>query len=182
MIGIASTSLTGAAGEHLVMSRLLSRGLIAALAPQGVPNMDIVVTSVDGMQLCAIQVKTRWEKGSDGGWHMGRKHETIVGSNIFYCFVDLGTSVTDLPVVYVLPSETVANVIARTHATWLAGTGKNGHVRKDSNFRRLSPDNSKLLGDDSEFGQNWLAPYREAWDILHDTSNHSATPLIPGGQ
>jgi len=30
---VSATSLTGAAGEHFVMSQLLRRGLIAALAP-----------------------------------------------------------------------------------------------------------------------------------------------------
>src|SRR3546814_5267743 len=41
---VSATSLTGAAGEHFVMSELLRRGMIAALAPAGVPNCDIVVT------------------------------------------------------------------------------------------------------------------------------------------
>lgn len=31
----ADKSLTGAAGEHLVLSRLLTRGLLAAQAPEG---------------------------------------------------------------------------------------------------------------------------------------------------
>ena len=42
------TSLLGAAGEYYVMSELLQRGYIAALAPQGVPNVDIVVTDLSG--------------------------------------------------------------------------------------------------------------------------------------
>ena len=41
---VSATTLTGAAGEHFVMSELLRRGFIAALAPAGVPNCDIVVT------------------------------------------------------------------------------------------------------------------------------------------
>lgn len=51
----SETSLIGAAGEHYVMAELLRRGFIAALAPQGVPNMDIVVTDATGAQLCAVQ-------------------------------------------------------------------------------------------------------------------------------
>jgi hypothetical protein len=43
----SDTSLLGAAGEHFVMSELLRRGYIAALAPRGAPNADIVVTDVN---------------------------------------------------------------------------------------------------------------------------------------
>lgn len=46
-IGITST-LLGAAGEHHVMTELLRRDFIAALAPHGVPNVDIVVTDIEG--------------------------------------------------------------------------------------------------------------------------------------
>ncbi|HEY8065135.1 MAG TPA: hypothetical protein VIF40_10480, partial [Methylosinus sp.] len=73
----SQSSLLGAAGEYHVISELLRRGYIAALAPQGVPNADIVVTDVEGARLCSIQVKTRRDIGSDGGWHMKAKHEDI---------------------------------------------------------------------------------------------------------
>ena len=61
---VSATTLTGAAGEHFVMSELLRRGMIAALAPTGVPNCDIVVTDDIGARLCAVQVKTRLGIGS----------------------------------------------------------------------------------------------------------------------
>ena len=59
------------------MSELLRRGLIAALAPPGVPNCDIVVTDAIGQRLCAVQVKTRNNAGRDRGWHMSKKHESL---------------------------------------------------------------------------------------------------------
>ena len=80
--------LLGAAGEHYVMCQFLRRGLIAALAPVGVPNADLIVTDDIGEKLCAIQVKTRVDKGSDGGWHMSKKHEDIVSENLLYGCVD----------------------------------------------------------------------------------------------
>ena len=168
---IGSTALTGAAGEYLVMSRLLARGFIAALAPQGVPNMDIVVTTVDGKTLCSIQVKTRWQKGADGGWHMGKKHEEIDERNIFYCFVDLGKSAGDNSTVYILPSHIVAKVIKGSHANWLALPGKNNRSHNDSNVRRLLPDYTKFFGKNTEFGLNWLEQYRENWEILVPATN-----------
>jgi hypothetical protein len=71
----SQSTLLGAASEHYVMSELLRRGYIAALAPQGVPNADIVVTDIEGSRLCSIQVKSRRALGSDGGWPMKAKHD-----------------------------------------------------------------------------------------------------------
>jgi hypothetical protein len=82
------STIFGAAGEYYVMCQLLRQNMIAALAPAGVPNADIVVTDKFGSRLCAVQVKVRRERGSDGGWHMGKKHETIVSPSLFYCFVN----------------------------------------------------------------------------------------------
>ena len=160
--------MTGAAGEHLVMSRLLTRGYVAALAPQGAPNLDVVVTYQDGSRLCSLQVKTRWDKGADGGWHMSKKHESISHPRMYYAFVDLGKDTDDIATTYVVPSATVANVVAESHAQWLDSPGKNGHIRKDSNLRRFLPDYTKFFGAGNEFGPNWLNEYREAWHLLEE--------------
>jgi hypothetical protein len=45
---------TGVAGEHYVMYRLLRRGLIAAVAPTGVPNADIIVRDVSGIKFAGV--------------------------------------------------------------------------------------------------------------------------------
>lgn len=82
----SQSTLLGAAGEYYLMSELLRRGYIAALAPGGAPHADIVVTDVEGARLCSIQVKTRRDIGSDGGWHMREKHEQIRGERLFYCY------------------------------------------------------------------------------------------------
>ena len=165
---IDGTSLTGAAGEHLVMSRLLSRGYIAALAPQGVPNFDVVVTSLDGSHLCAFQVKTRWDKGSDGGWHMRPKHEDLTNDRIFYCFVDLGKQPSAQSAVYVIPSRVVATVVRQSHATWLDQPGKNGQPHKDSSVRRLLPDHTRLMGERCPFALGGMDEYLENWAQIKD--------------
>ena len=162
---VAASTVLGAAGEHYVMSLLLRHGYIAALAPVGVPNCDIVVTDDIGDRLCAVQVKTRVEKGSDGGWHMSEKHEGISSSGLFYVFLDFGKTLTDPPVSYVVPSAVVADVVARSHATWLSQPGKRGQERKDSNMRRFLPDYNKM-GLDIGAGQGWLDQYRENWSLL----------------
>lgn len=167
---VSNSTIVGAAGEHYVMCQLLRREMIAALAPAGVPNCDIVVTDGRGDRLCAIQVKTRQDKGSDGGWHMGKKHESIQSSNLFYAFVDFGKTLTDHPTCYVVPSAVVADVIKRSHQAWLSAPGKKGQQRKDSEFRRFLPDYEKtgvMIG----CGSGWLDQYREEWSVLGNTKS-----------
>jgi hypothetical protein len=103
-----NTAILGAAGEHYVMCQLLRRERIAALAPAGVPNADLIVSDKIGDKLCAVQVKVRRDIGKDGGWHMGEKHETIVSANSFYCLVDFGKSLDDQPKCWIVPSAVVA--------------------------------------------------------------------------
>jgi len=149
------------------MSELLRRGFIAALAPVGVPNADIVVTDIDSSRLCSIQVKTRRAIGSDGGWHMKAKHEGISSDRLFYCFVDFGRDLQSSPVVHVLPSLVVAKVLAEAHRKWLSIPGKRGQPHKDSVMRRLIPDYSGVFGaDDSRYSKGWLDPYLNAWHFL----------------
>lgn len=167
----SQTSLTGAAGEHFVMFQLLSRGFIGALAPEGVPNMDIMVTSIDGQQLSSIQVKSRWAKGADGGWHMGKKHEAIIGDRLFYCFVDLGEEFGCSPKTYIVPSTVVAEAVRLSHETWLNTPGLRERKRNDSNVRRFLPDYSKFFRDQpNPYPLGWLDEYAEAWSLLRTPS------------
>jgi len=160
------TTLIGSAGEHYIMSQLLRRGYIAALAPHGVPNSDIIVTSVDGDKLCTIQVKTRRDKGGDGGWHLKDKHENIFAKHLFYCFLDFGKDESVTPSVFIIPSKVVAKAIASDHKSWLSTLGRNGQKRKDGAMRRLKPDHTKTLGKRSKYKAGWLEKYRDAWHLL----------------
>jgi hypothetical protein len=162
---ISKSTVLGAAGEHYVMCQLLRRGMIAALAPVGVPNADIVVTDDIGARLCAVQVKARQEKGTDGGWHMGAKHERLVSDTLFYCFVNFGKTLLDAPECYLVPSAVVADVLVRSHHTWLTTPGKAGQQRSDSDFRRFLPDYDKM-GIRIGCGADWLHQYRENWGLL----------------
>src|ERR1700744_2977067 len=92
-----SSTLLGAAAEHYVMCQLLRRQMIAALAPTGVPDADIIVSDHLGSILAAIQVKARRAIGKDGGWHMKQKHERMKRRLLFYCFVDFGKDLDDMP-------------------------------------------------------------------------------------
>src|SRR5204862_2609545 len=131
----ALASLTGVAGEHYVLFELLRRGYIAALAPVGVPNADLVVTNMEGSRLCSIQVKTRRGVGRDKGWHMHQKHEQALGERHFYCFVDLEVAAGMAPIVYVMPNAKVAKVLAVTHKHWADTPGKKGQVKQQTPMR-----------------------------------------------
>jgi len=161
---VSATSLTGAAGEHFVMSELLRRGMIAALAPAGVPNCDILVTDEIGDQLCAVQVKTRRGKGSDRGWHMSKKHEALTSHTLFYCFVDFAIGTGGIPFTYIVPARVVAQTLGECHQAWLALPGAKGQPHNDSEFRRFLPDYAHLAM--SKYEDGWLEPYRENWDVL----------------
>ena len=168
-----SSTIVGAAGEYHVLSQLLRRGWIAALAPDGVPNMDILVTDEKNHKLCAIQVKTRRDIGHDKGWHMKPKHEVMIVEDLFYVFVDVGKKPSDPTICYVLSSKVVANCIRLCHQVWLDTPGRGGRPHKNSNVRRLLPDYS-FINPVSEAGKaiidqyrsGWLAHYRENWRIL----------------
>lgn len=166
----SQSTLTGAAGEYFVLCQLLRRGWIAALAPKGVPNADIIVTDVEGNRQCAIQVKTRRDIGSDKGWHMKKKHEEIISQTLFYCFVDMGKGESDNPVTFIIPSAVVASILKDSHQLWLDTPGKDGNRHNDTDMRRLLPDYARrrqlqptLL---QKFGPGWMEKYRENWNIL----------------
>src|SRR3974390_2174238 len=125
---MVESSTTAAAGEYYVMCELLRRGLIAALAPRGVPNTDIVVTNKIGDQLCAVQVKTRLERPADGGWHMKAKHEEIASPQLYYAFVCFGV---EPPGCWIVPSRIVAKALKESHRKWLGMRGRNGQEHKD---------------------------------------------------
>ena len=168
-----NSTIIGAAGEYYVLSQLLRRGWIAALAPDGAPNMDILVTDENNHKLCAIQVKTRRDIGRDNGWHMKSKHENMIVDDLFYVFVDVGKQPSDPTTCFVLPSKVVADCIRRCHRVWLDTPGKGGRPHQDSNVRRLLPDYSfiqpiseegRAIVDQYQFG--WLTRYCENWSIL----------------
>ena len=163
----SETTMLGAAGEHFIMCELLRRGYIAALAPQGVPNTDIVVTDLTGHRLCTIQVKSRRDIGADGGWHMRPKHEDLVAEKLFYCFVDFGKTPQDRPSVFVMPSAVVAEVLKASHRAWLSTPGAKGQQRKDNPVRRLVPDYTYAYRPNpNPYPQGWMDRYRNAWHQL----------------
>lgn len=155
------TALLGAAGEHLVLSRLLLRGFLAAQAPHNVRKADILVNHLDSKLPYLIQVKARSGKGADGGWHMKQKHEDIKDRDMFYCFVDFGFEDAKI---FVIPAKKVAEVVRESHATWLRRPGKNGKAHNETDMRRIRNNYSMNLKSAPD---GWMDKYLERWDLLN---------------
>lgn len=148
-------ALIGAGGEHLVLSRLLSRGFLAAQAPRGTRKVDILVNFLDGGDPCLIQVKT---STSGLRWPMNEKHELIDDDDLFYCFVYLHET---NPTVHVIPARVVADALIESHANWLASPGKNGREHRDNPMRAIRP---KMITKPT----GWMDAYLENWgQITH---------------
>ena len=172
---VLAKTLVGPAGEHWVLYCLYRAGTLAALAPPGVPEVDILVLDSPHDIVAGIQVKTR-TKGADGGWHMRAKHEGIRDPRLYYAFVDLQP---DPPITYIVPSTKVAEVLSASHQSWLDTPGVHGQAHKDSAFRRILPE-YKYRVPGAEKG--WLDRYRERWDQLQSRADgpdpkRSAGPL-----
>ena len=145
------------------MCELLRRNFIAALAPAGVPDADIIVSDRLGASLSAVQVKARLESGADGGWHMKAKHETMVRPLLYYCFVDFGRD-SDPAKCWIMPSDVVADTIKRSYGDWLATPGKRGQAHNATELRRMQPDYKQ--GKLPDRGPGWMDPYRDAWRLI----------------
>lgn len=154
------------------MSALLRQGYIAAQAPEGAPNVDILVSDINGDRLCSLQVKSRSGKGADGGWHMRPRHAEVSDARLLFVFVNFahsGGALETAPEVFVVPSAIVADALKTTHEIWLRNPGKNGHVRKDNPVRRLLPDYSRVCApEETPFKAGWLDQYRNAWQLVRD--------------
>ena len=148
------------------MSQLLRRNMIAAIAPPGVPDADIIVSDRLGSAMAAVQVKARRDIGSDGGWHMKAKHENMKRELLFY-FVDFGKVLTDHPKCWTLPRLVVAETLFAAHDAWLKKPGKNGQPHKDGVMRRLLP---AYLNPVVQRPLGWLDPYRDAWNQIGKTT------------
>jgi hypothetical protein len=161
-----STAITGAAGEHYVMYRLLKLGHLAALTPTGAQGVDILISNADGGNLRAIQVKMNGTEVGKDGWTMAAKHEGMRQGTLFYCLVCPGSPSATAPTCWILPSAVVADHVYASHRAWLAGTPKRGNSRADGDRRKLHMicTNPPL----EPYGAGWMNSYREAWHLLDE--------------
>ena len=153
-------ALIGPSGEHFVLSRLYQHGVLAALAPPGTPEVDILVLSPDADSIAAtVQVKTS-TGGARSGWQFKSKHETITASRLFYALVDFRASP---PTTYVLPSRVVAKAVKLSHLIWLSEPRRDGNPHKDNPLRQVK---AKYPFKIEGFEEGWLDEWKERWDLI----------------
>jgi hypothetical protein len=153
-------NLIGAAGENLILSRLLSRGILASQAPRGTRKADILVNPLDGGAPLLIQVKTTLHTGKRAKWHMKEKHEDISDQDMFYCFVELGEKNSN---VFIIPADKVSQVIRTSYKAWLKAPGKKGQAHNETVMRWIT---SKYPVAVPGLKVDWMDEYLEAWELL----------------
>ncbi len=153
-------NLIGAAGEHLVLARLLERGILASQAPRGARKADILVNPLDGGLPKLIQVKSTLFTGSRLKWHMKAKHEDVQDKDMFYCFVSLNS---DKSQVYVIPAKLVSKSVKTSHEIWLNTPGKQGQAHNDSEMRWITTSYPYPVAG---FKDGWMEKYLENWSQL----------------
>lgn len=153
-------NLIGAAGEHLVLARLLERGILASQAPRGTRKADILVNPLDGGHPILIQVKSTLDTGSRLKWHMKSKHEEISDKDMYYCFVSLASEKSQ---VFVIPAIQVAKAVKTAHKVWLDTPGKQGQAHNDSVMRWIT---SEYPFEVPGFKSGWMEKYLENWAQL----------------
>jgi hypothetical protein len=153
-------NLIGAAGEHLVLSRLLEQGVLASQAPRGTRKADILVNPLDGGRPILIQVKSTVEKGVRLKWHMKEKHEGIVEKDLYYCFVSLSKENSS---VYIIPAKQVSKVISSAYQAWLEKPGAKGQAHNESEMRWIATNYPFTVPGVKD---GWMDKYLENWAQL----------------
>jgi len=110
------------AGEFAVLSQLALRGYDANMTLGHTKGVDILVSDPSSDCMYRLEVKTNCKDSRNkpsaskvhgrtlSGWIMNEKHEEIVSSGLFYCFVNISKD-TDQFKFYIVPSRVVAKYV-----------------------------------------------------------------------
>lgn len=103
------TSMTGAAGVHLLAGMVSAMNLPVAISQKNIPNVDLFVGSLSG-SVVAIQVKTM-RSAHRKGFYEWRCNPCNLSSG-FYAFVDLKQKfkedrLSNLPDLFIVPVKVV---------------------------------------------------------------------------
>jgi hypothetical protein len=142
---MSKKGVVGVAGVHFVVGELSRRGWVALPTIRNTEGIDVLAHKES--KSVEIQVKSRM---NGRVWIVGKNTENLIAKNLFYVFVNLMH--LDTPEYFVIPSEVVAEHVARTHKLSV----KDGC--KDTN-----PRDFPYLAYDLEFD---LEAYKDKWELL----------------
>lgn len=118
--------LIGTAGVYFVASQLATKGFHAAPTFGNAPYVDILVGQPDGAATFSMQVKTSWRalrtrgQGKDKQphhyeWDVGERSAKLNKPDLFFAFVDLKGAGTEMPDVFIVPSEIISKAFDRPY-------------------------------------------------------------------
>lgn len=151
-------NLIGAAGEHLVVSRLLRRGILASQSPFNASRYDILVNSKQNKTPVLIQVKTTSQSKSN--WQMKPEDAENSDKNFYFCFVDLSCAPEK---VYVIPSKKVCQVLVEADKVWMDKPRKDGTKKGEHKMRMLK---NRFILDIKSAPDGWMDKYLEKWEVF----------------
>ena len=137
-----SKGKTGVAGEYFVAAELSQRGYVASITLRNTKGIDILVSTEDGSNAKAIQVKS--STGPNRSWIVSQKAENDFNDNLFYIFVNLKET-NERADYYIVPSKIVADYVRKSHAEWLKSPSRSGKPRKDTSMRKFNDVEAKYL-------------------------------------
>lgn len=152
------------AGEFAVLSQLALHGFDANMTLGRTKSVDILVSNPKSDKLSKLEVKTHYRNtptrsilfGHAFEWIMLEKYETIIDSNLFYCFVNIGP-LTHHFNFFIVPSKIVAQYVKEQHSYWLSTLEQKGESTKMRKFRIELDDNGYKIDTPlaKDFKDNW---------------------------
>lgn len=139
--GKLTSGLSGVAGEYLVAGELSRRGYLATITLRNSKGVDVLATNDKATRTAAIQVKTRYSKGT--AWVLNEKAEKYHAPNLFYVFVSLNYG--EAADFYIVPSKDVANFIKKYYRKWLKTPGRKGQKHNQNPMRTFRDNEQKFL-------------------------------------
>lgn len=120
------SQFVGLCGTYFVAYCVTSRGLHAAMTVGNAPNIDMLVSSVDGKRLLSLQVNTSTSahKSNRYGrelweWQLPASSGQLRNDSLWYAFVDLREQGEQRkPEVFLVPSHWVADFADSEWETW----------------------------------------------------------------
>ena len=120
---------------------LSRRGYIASITLRNSKGVDILVANEKATRTAAIQVKTRYSKGT--AWVLNEKAEKYHAPNLFYAFVSLNYG--EPADFYIVPSKVVATFIKKHNLKWLKTPGRKGQPHNRTTMRTFRDDEKRYL-------------------------------------
>lgn len=172
----------GLAREFAVLSQLTLRGYDAGMTLGHTKNIDILVLDPRRGARYEVEVKTNLEtrtRDSDSrlfetfvtDWQMSAKHEGVIDPNLFYCFVHINSSRTELSKYalrfFIVPSVVVAKYVRDEHQLWLKDNP--AHRTSDRRLFRIGLPNDRPIAVPAPLA----SVYEDNWDF-------ASTPSIVG--